>query len=89
FKSPVAGRVSDADRKFAAERISGREITERVRKIEAKGARTVYVTDTCYGGGLTRSLDIGAARQSYRSSPYSSFAPGEDPLAEALSKTTN
>jgi hypothetical protein len=90
FKAPVAGRVAPADRRFAAERVSGREITDRIRLIEAKGAETIYITDTCHGGGLTRSLAIGAPRQSYRSgSPYSGFGPGDDPLAAELSKTSN
>jgi hypothetical protein len=89
FKAPVGGKVAEADKKFAAERISGREITDRIRQMEAKGVQTIYVADTCHGGGLTRSLNLSAPPQSYRSAPYGSFAAGEDPLAETFAKTTD
>lgn len=76
------GRVPPEDRKAAGERILGREIQQRLLSLERKGARTVFVADTCHGGGLTRQVAAVAAEQSYRAAPpYPTHATGEDPIA--------
>lgn len=80
------GRVRPEDRKAAGERILGREIQQRLLRLEQKGARTVFVADTCHGGGLTRQLATVASEQSYRAAPpYPTHANGEDPIAAQFS----
>lgn len=39
-----------------SERILGREMNARLTQLEHKGARTLFVADTCHGGGLTRAI---------------------------------
>lgn len=77
-----SGRVPSEWSSGAGERIAGRELQQRFIALEGKGARTIFVADTCHGGGLARAPDFSASEQSYRVVPaHRGFLPGQDPLA--------
>jgi hypothetical protein len=48
------------------QRIIGSEFNHIIKQFEARGARVMFVADTCHGGGLTREVDPRAAAMSYR-----------------------
>jgi hypothetical protein len=62
-----------------AERILDKEINVWLRRIEQKGAHTLFLADTCHGGGLTRNVDLRAGELSYRQTAIS-IAPLDDAL---------
>ncbi len=51
------------------QRILGEEFNHFIKALEAKGARVVFVADTCHGGGLVREIDPRAEEMSYRQVP--------------------
>lgn len=65
------------------ERILGREMNARLTQLERKGARTVFLADTCYGGGMTRAVPPEAeAAMSFRVlEAYPPPEGGDDPSA--------
>jgi hypothetical protein len=62
-----------------AERILDKEINVWLKRIEQKGAYTLFLADTCHGGGLTRKVDLRAGELSYRQTAIS-IAPLDDAL---------
>jgi hypothetical protein len=50
-----------------AERILSNEIKAWIYRLERQGVDTLFVADTCHGGGLIRSVDPRAGELSYRS----------------------
>jgi hypothetical protein len=48
------------------QRIIGTEFNHVIKQLEARGARVLFVADTCHGGGLTREVDPRAEEMSYR-----------------------
>ena len=62
-----------------AERILDKEINVWLRRVEQKGAHTLFLADTCHGGGLTRDVDLRAGELSYRQTVIS-IAPLDDAL---------
>jgi hypothetical protein len=48
------------------QRIIGSEFNHIIKQFEARGARVMFIADTCHGGGLTREVDPRAAAMSYR-----------------------
>lgn len=48
------------------QRIIGSEFNAIIKKIEQKGARVLFVADTCHGGGLAREIDPRAEEMSFR-----------------------
>jgi hypothetical protein len=62
-----------------AERILDKEINVWLRRLEQKGVQTMFVADTCHGGGLTKAVDMRAGELSYRQTPIT-IAPLEDAL---------
>jgi hypothetical protein len=70
----------------ARERIAGSEMNMRLRQLDAKGARTIFVADTCHGGGMTREplSEAGIPEISYRVLPSFGYSEGQDPLANVL-----
>jgi Caspase domain len=54
-----------------AERILDKEINVWLKRIEQKGAHTLFLADTCHGGGLTREVDLRAGEMSYRQTSIS------------------
>jgi len=53
----------------AREKILGQEFNHLIKQFETRGARIMFVADTCYSGGLTREVDPRAAEMSYRQVP--------------------
>ena len=51
------------------QRIIGTEFNHVIKQLEARGARVLFVADTCHGGGLTREVDPRAEEMSYRQVP--------------------
>jgi len=51
------------------ERIFGSEFNTLIKQIELRGARVLFVADTCYGGGMAREVDPRAAEMSFRQAP--------------------
>ena len=49
-----------------AERILDKEINALLARFERRGVYSLFVADTCHGGGLTRSVDARADNISYR-----------------------
>ena len=69
-----------------AERILDKEINLWLRRIEQKGAHTLFLADTCHGGGLTRNVDLRAGELSYRQTAIS-IAPLDDALTPVSTAT--
>jgi Caspase domain len=68
----------------AAERILGAEMAVRLKQLDDKGVRTIFVADTCHGGGLTRDPQIDAGL-TFRFVPAKfKFADGVDPLQTVI-----
>lgn len=51
---PTGRQASLEDQRRSGEQFTGREMQDWIRKIERKGARSIFVADTCHGGGLSR-----------------------------------
>ncbi|MCC6781068.1 MAG: caspase family protein [Hyphomicrobiales bacterium] len=62
-----------------AERLLDKELNVWLTRIEQKGASTLFLADTCHGGGLTRNVDQRAGELSYRQTNLK-IAPLDDAL---------
>jgi len=51
------------------QRILGSEFNHFIRQFELRGAKVLFVADTCHGGGLAREIDPRAEEMSYRQVP--------------------
>jgi hypothetical protein len=51
------------------QRVLGREFNHFIKQLEAKGARVVFVADTCHGGGMVREIDPRSEEMSFRQVP--------------------
>jgi Caspase domain len=51
------------------QRILASEFNHFIRLFEARGAKVLFVADTCHGGGLAREIDPRAEEMSYRQVP--------------------
>jgi hypothetical protein len=51
------------------ERIVGSEFNHLIKQIELRGARVLFVADTCYGGGMAREVDPRSEEMSFRQVP--------------------
>jgi hypothetical protein len=51
------------------QRIIGTEFNHFIKKFEERGARVLFVADTCHGGGMTRDADPRAEEMSFRQVP--------------------
>ena len=51
------------------ERIFGSEFNHLIKQIELRGARVLFVADTCYGGGMARTVDPRSEEMSFRQVP--------------------
>ncbi len=60
------------------QRILDQEFNHIIKIFEARGARVVFVADTCSGGGLAREVDPRGPEMSYRSVP--TYAISDDEL---------
>jgi hypothetical protein len=48
------------------QRILGSEFNHFIRQFELRGAKVIFVADTCHGGGMVREIDPRAAEMSFR-----------------------
>ncbi|MGQ2187247.1 caspase family protein [Bradyrhizobium barranii] len=53
----------------SVERVLGSEFNHFIRQFELRGARVIFVADTCHGGGMVRDIDPRAAEMSFRQVP--------------------
>ncbi|MFB9269864.1 caspase family protein [Bradyrhizobium erythrophlei] len=60
FETTPAGSV---------QRILGSEFNHFIRQFELRGAKVIFVADTCHGGGMVRDIDPRAAEMSFRQVP--------------------
>ena len=51
------------------QRILGGEFNHFIRQLELRGAKVIFVADTCHGGGMVRDIDPRAAEMSFRQIP--------------------
>jgi len=51
------------------QRILGSEFNHFIRQLELRGAKVIFVADTCHGGGMVRDIDPRAAEMSFRQIP--------------------
>jgi Caspase domain len=63
-------RFDPSDRQRASEKILHAEFNHFIKLFEDKGARVIFVADTCSGGELAREVDTRAEEMSYRSVSY-------------------
>ena len=82
------GRINPKPGSSGSERIFGVEMALRLKRLDAKGVRSIFVADTCHGGGLTRQpVFTGSpeAEVSYRFAPgIYGYAEGVDPLLSEI-----
>lgn len=82
----VEGTIDERLGGSARERIAGAEMNARLGALHAKGVRTIFVADTCHGGGLVgeRKALLSTNAISYRYIPPYSIGDKADPLAAVL-----
>ena len=51
------------------QRILGKEFNHFIKRLELRGARVVFIADTCHGGGMAREIDPRAEEMSFRQIP--------------------
>jgi hypothetical protein len=51
------------------QRILGSEFNLFIRQFELRGAKVIFIADTCHGGGMVRDIDPRAAEMSFRQIP--------------------
>src|SRR5882672_6596862 len=51
------------------QRVLGREFNHFIKQLELRGARVIFVADTCHGGGMAREIDPRDAPMSFRQVP--------------------
>jgi len=51
------------------QRVLGKEFNHFIKQLELRGARVMFVADTCHGGGMAREVDPRGAEMSYRQVP--------------------
>jgi hypothetical protein len=53
----------------SGQRILGSEFNHFIRQFELRGAKILFVADTCHGGGMAREIDPRASEMSFRQVP--------------------
>ncbi|UYO54604.1 caspase family protein [Rhodopseudomonas palustris] len=79
------GNIDPKLKGSASERIFGGEIALRLKRLDDRGVRTIFVADTCHGGGLTREPSLKMSSDDTRYQKYVAFAEGADPLVAEIS----
>lgn len=51
------------------QRVLGSEFNHFIKQFELRGAKVVFIADTCHGGGMARSIDPRAEEMSFRQVP--------------------
>jgi hypothetical protein len=68
----------ETSRVGSEQRIIGAEFNHVIKQLEGRGARVLFIADTCHGGGLAREIDPRADELSYRQ--VSSYQIADDGL---------
>lgn len=61
----------------STQRILGSEFNHFIRQFELRGAKVIFVADTCHGGGMVRDIDPRAEEMSFRQIPSYSLLVDE------------
>jgi Caspase domain len=68
------------------QRILGSEFNHFIKQFELRGAKVVFIADTCHGGGMARSIDPRAEEMSFRQVPrYTLLVDTLQPVSDASS----
>jgi Caspase domain len=66
------------------QRILGSEFNHFIRQFELRGARIIFIADTCHGGGMAREIDPRAGEMSFRQVPtYTLVEDSLKPVSQA------
>jgi caspase domain-containing protein len=66
------------------QRILGSEFNHFIRQFELRGARIIFIADTCHGGGMAREIDPRAGEMSFRQVPtYTLLEDSLKPVSQA------
>jgi Caspase domain len=66
------------------QRVLGSEFNHFIRQFELRGAKVIFIADTCYGGGMTREIDPRAEEMSFRQVPsYTLLVDTLKPVSDA------
>jgi uncharacterized caspase-like protein len=72
------------------QRILGSEFNHFIRQLELRGAKVLFVADTCHGGGMAREIDPRAAEMSFRQVPtYTLTVDKLTPVTNAADPVTD
>lgn len=66
------------------QRILGSEFNHFIKQFESRGAKVVFIADTCHGGGMARDIDPRAEEMSFRQVPrYTLLVDSLKPVTDA------
>ena len=66
------------------QRILGSEFNHFIKQFELRGAKVIYIADTCHGGGMAREVDPRAEEMSFRQvPPYTLLVDTLQPVSDA------
>jgi Caspase domain len=66
------------------QRILGSEFNHFIKQFELRGAKIIYIADTCHGGGMAREIDPRAGEMSFRQIPsYTLLVDTLQPVSNA------
>jgi uncharacterized caspase-like protein len=67
----------------STQRILGSEFNHFIKQFELRGAKVVFVADTCHGGGMAREIDPRAEEMSFRQvAPYTLLVDKLQPVSD-------
>jgi len=65
------------------QRILGSEFNHFIKQFELRGAKVIFIADTCHGGGMAREIDPRAGEMSFRQIPaYTLLADTLQPVSD-------
>jgi hypothetical protein len=66
------------------QRILGSEFNHFIKQLELRGAKVIFIADTCHGGGMAREIDPRAGEMSFRQvPPYTLLVDTLQPVSDA------
>ena len=66
------------------QRILGSEFNHFIKQFELRGAKIIFIADTCHGGGMAREIDPRAGEMSFRQIPsYTLLVDTLQPVSDA------
>jgi Caspase domain len=68
------------------QRVLGSEFNHFIKQFELRGAKVVFIADTCHGGGMARNIDPRAEEMSFRQVPqYTLLVDTLEPVSDSSS----